>query len=206
MGRERRVIDPEYPYHVVTKGNNGGRIVYDSVDCELFCHDLDRVADKYEWEAWAWCLMPNHFHLVVRTPTGGLSEGMQHLNGNNGRRMNSRHGREGHIVRNRFFAVALESETHAVAAVAYVARNPLKAGLCRTAGAWPWSSYRATIGVEPAPPWLAVSRALGLFGHDRNDAVRGFRDIVHSGQLPSADTIDKVSRLEPPGRDARNVA
>jgi putative transposase len=200
------VIDPDYPYHVVTTGNNGGRIVHDSIDCRMFRHDLDRAAEKYDWEVWAWCLMTNHFHLVVRTPTGGLSEGMQRLNGNNGRRMNRRHGRDGHLVRNRFFAKAIESEAHLDASVSYVARNPVKAGLCRTAASWPWSSYRATIGLEPAPRWLAVARVLQIFGADRNEAMRRYRDRVHSGHLPVSDTIEEVCREEPAVTDVRSVA
>src|SRR4051812_45215386 len=75
------------------------------IDYDSFCHDLDRIATKYLWEVWAWVLMPNHFPLVAQTPPGALSAGMQQLNGNNGRRMNRRHGREGHLVKNRFFSL-----------------------------------------------------------------------------------------------------
>jgi putative transposase len=197
VGRNRRAQDKETVFHVVTRGNNGERIVQDTLDREMFRAELHRVAVKYHWEVWAWCLMSNHFHLVVRTPQLGLSEGMQELNGNHARRMNRRHRRTGHLVQNRFFGIELETEAHAFAAVAYVARNPLKAGLCATAAAWPDSSYRATVGLEPAPPWLAVADVLELFGRDRRRAVAEYRDIVHSGHLPVSDTIEEVSRLEP---------
>jgi putative transposase len=198
VGRELRVIDPDYRYHVVSKGNDSGLIVRDRFDYKMFCRELDRVATKYAWEVWAWVLMPNHFHLVLGTLPGTLSAGMQVLNGNNGRRMNRRYEREGHLVKNRFFSLMLESEAHEVAAVAYVARNPVKAGLCRTAADWPWGSFPATLGLDPAPPWLAVSRALRLFDDRMESPRRRYWEMVHSGHLPVSDTIEEVSRLEPP--------
>jgi REP element-mobilizing transposase RayT len=133
VGRDRRSEDRDVFVHVVTRGNNGGAIVRDQLDCELWRNELSRVATKYRWDVWAWCLMPNHLHLVLRAVHGGLSDGMQELNGNHARRMNRRHGRTGHLVQNRFFSVELESDSHLIAAGAYVMRNPLKAALCRRA-------------------------------------------------------------------------
>jgi REP element-mobilizing transposase RayT len=197
MGRANREQDKETLRHVVTRGNNGEWIVRDAVDKTAFRAELHRVAVKYQWEVWAWCLLSNHFHLVLRTPDLGLSEGMQELNGNHARRMNRRHGRTGHLVRNRFFSVELKSEAHVVAAVVYVARNPVKAGLSASAAAWYDSSYRATAGMEPSPPWLAVEQVLALFGKDRKAAVAAYRDFVHAGHLPVSDTIEEVSWVEP---------
>ena len=197
MGRELRVIDPHLPYHVITRGNNGGALVYDLVDIHLFVDELGRVATKHHWEVWAWCLMTTHFHIVARTPEGALSCGMQELNGNHSRRTNRRHDRSGHLVQNRFFSVAVDSDAYAVSSVVYVVRNPVKAGLCETPAAWPACSYRATAGLEPAPRWLAVDAVLALFGKDRERAVRAYCDYVHSGHLPVSDTIERLSRFEP---------
>ena len=191
------MIDPDFPYHVITRGNNGGPVVYDRHDVELFVYELGHVAVKYGWQVWAWCLMTNHFHLVARTPEGALSRGMQELNGNHSRRVNLRHRMTGHLVQNRFHSVAVDSDAYAVSSVVYVVRNPVKAGLCRSPAAWPASSYRATAGLEPVPPWLAVDTVLALFGRDRERAVRGYRDYVHSGRLPVSDTIEKLSLFEP---------
>jgi REP element-mobilizing transposase RayT len=198
MGRELRAIEPDFPYHVISRGNNSGPIVFDAVDVELFIAELGRVATKYDWEVWSWCLMTNHFHVVARTPEGALSLGMQELNGNHGRRTNHRHSRSGHLVENRFFSVAVDSDAYAVSSNIYVVRNPVKAGLCMTPADWSACSYRATVGLEPAPRWLAVDAVLGLFGKDRERAVRAYRDYVHSGQLPVSDTIEQLSRYEPP--------
>jgi len=197
MGRELRVIDPDFPYHVITKGNNAEALVYDSLDVELLLHDLGQVATKYRWEVWAWCLMTNHFHVVVKTLDGALSRGMQELNGNHSRRMNRRHGRSGHLVRNRFFSGIVDSDVYAVSSVVYVVWNPVKAGLCKTPADWPACSYRATVGLEPAPPWLAVDAVLALFGRDKETAIRRYAEYVHSGRVPVSDTIEEVSRFEP---------
>lgn len=197
MGRELREIDPDFPYHVVSKGNNGAPIVFDAVDVEFFIAELGRVATKYDWEVWAWCLMTNHFHVVARTQDSALSLGMQELNGNHSRRTNHRHERSGHLLQNRFFSVVVDSDAYAVTSVAYVVWNPVKARLCKSPADWPACSYRATVGLESAPRWLAVDAVLGLFGRDREGAIRAYRNSVHSGRFPVSDTIEAVERYEP---------
>src|SRR5216683_4671394 len=122
---------------------------------------------------------------------------MQELNGNHSRRTNHRHERSGHLVENRFFSVVVDSDAYAVSSIVYVVRNPVEAGLCETPADWPACSYRATVGLESAPRWLAVDAVLGLFGRDRERAVRAYRDNVHSGRLPVSDTIEAVARYEP---------
>jgi putative transposase len=197
MGCELRVIDPDFPYHTVAKGNNGASIVFDGIDVASFVAELGRVARKYRWEVWSWCLMTNHFHVVTRTPDTALSAGMQELNGNHSRRTNHRHGRSGHLFQNRFFSVIVDSDAYAVSSNVYVVRNPVKAGLCKTPADWPACSYRATVGLDPAPPWLAADSVLALFGRDKKGAVRAYTSYVHSGHLPVSDTIEEVSRFEP---------
>jgi REP-associated tyrosine transposase len=197
MGRDLRDIDPSFPYHTVAKGNDGAPIVFDWIDVEYLVAELGRVATKYEWEVWSWCLMTNHFHVVVRSPEGALSLGMQELNGNHSRRTNHRHGRSGHLFQNRFFSCAVDSDAYAVSSNVYVVWNPVKAGLCKTPADWPACSYRATVGLEPAPPWLAVDAVLALFGRDKETAIRRYAEYVHSGRVLVSDTIEEVSRFEP---------
>ena len=191
------MIDPDYPYHVITKGNDDRPLVYDVRDRELFVLGLDQAATRHGWKVWSWCLMTNHFHLVVKTQESSLSRGMQELNGNHSRRVNRRHGRSGHLLRNRFFSAAVDSDAYAVSSNIYVVNNPVKAGLCTTPADWPWCSYRATVGLEQPPAWLAVDAVLGLFGRDRKKAIREYTDYVHSGHVPVSDTIERVSRFEP---------
>ena len=178
MGRDERAIDPESIYHVTCRGTNGGRIVWDDYDCESFCGQLWRVAETFEWEVFAWCLMPNHHHVVLRATEDHFSDGFHQLNGNHSRRTNRRHGRTDHLFRNRPKAKELKSTAHLISAVAYVVRNPVKAKLVEHAAAWRWSSFRATADLEPAPAWLLVDEVLELFGRDVSSARRALEEYV----------------------------
>ena len=197
MGRSLRGFAPDEIYHVVAKGNNGEAIVRDDVDRHAFVWRFDRVAVDCEWEVFAWCLMRNHAHWVLRAPEGAISCGMQSLLGGHARGINLRHGRVGHLFRNRFFAKRLENDAHLVASVAYVDRNPLRHAACRgDIATWRDSSYRAHMGLEPAPSWLRVDEALGFFARDVAAARERLAGLVHSGHVPVSDTIAEVQRLE----------
>jgi REP element-mobilizing transposase RayT len=188
VGRELRIIDCDCWYHVTCRGSNRGTIAWDRHDYASLEGELARAAVRYAWQLAAWCFMPNHYHLVLRTPRGGFSEGLQVMNGTHSRRTNRRHGRTDHLFRNRPLARRISSDAHLVAAILYVIRNPVKAGLCRTAGEWPYSSYRATVGAGPAPPWLAVDEIYGFFGSTRAEAQAEFARLVHERHLPVSDT------------------
>ena len=188
MAREKRVIDPNVPYHVFCRGSNRGPIVWDDFDCRQFCTELDWVACQFEWEVLASCLMPNHHHLVLRTDTERFAQGFQQLNGNHSRRTNRRHGRSDHLFRNRPQMVQIDGPAHLVGAIAYVLRNPVEAGLVDHAAEWRWSSYRATAGLEPAPAWLRVGEVLELFSRDPAKARRLLTEQVHRGQPVVSDT------------------
>jgi putative transposase len=183
MARELRVIDPDAIYHVIPVGSNKGPIVWDGRDFESLLAEMARVAARYNWEVFAWCVMTTHYHLVLRTPEGGFSPGFQLLNGNHSRRTNRRHEREAHLFKNRPFAKHVASDAHLVAAILYALRNPVAAGICKRASDWPFSSYRATIGTAEAPLWLNVEGLHELFG-----GAEEFARLVHNGHLPGSDT------------------
>jgi putative transposase len=92
--------------------------------------------------------------------------------------------------------VQIESVAHLVGAIAYVVRNPVAAGLVEHAAAWEWSSYRATVGITPAPRWLLVEETLALLGRDSRKATAAFEQSVHSGHLPVSNTEEMLSREE----------
>ena len=132
--------------------------------------------------------MGNHFHFLVQIPHGGLSRGMQVLNTGYSVRTNKRHGRTGHLVRNRFYSELVEDETHLMEAIRYIVLNPVRAGLCQSPADWPWSSYRACAATELAHPFLAVDRVLGLFGTRPAAARAEFRAFVREGHVQVSDT------------------
>lgn len=199
MGHPLRELDPDSIYHVVSRGNNGGWIVRDAIDRGTFRLRLGHIARTHHWEVFAWCLMTNHVHVVLRAPEGKISVGMQELNGGHARCVNRRHGRTGHLFRNRFFSVEVATDAHLVCSIVYVNRNPLAAYLCETADEWRDSSYRATMGIEAAPDWLALDEILGVFGRRPASARATLADLVSSGRVPVSDTITRVQRFERAG-------
>lgn len=132
---------------------------------------LERVVSRFELSCIAYCLMPNHYHLVVETRDGALSNAMKALNGRYAIRFNKREGRDAHLFKNRFGAVLQESESQLLWTLRYIVRNPIESGLCAHPGEWPWSSYRACAGVAPAPSFLDVFGALSNFG-DESEVAR----------------------------------
>ena len=139
---------------------------------------LERVVDRHKLECLAYCLMPNHFHLVVETPDGLLSDAMKALNGRYALRFNQRYGRDAHLFKNRFGARAQRSDAQLIWTLRYVLRNPVEAGVCTEASAWAWSSYKACVGDIAPPRFLAVHRVLEYFGDTPATAVARFRELV----------------------------
>ncbi|HVS84763.1 MAG TPA: transposase [Gaiellaceae bacterium] len=199
MSRPPRLIHADAIYHVVSRGNNGNPIVFDAVDRFEFRRRLDGIAIDYETELFAWCLMTNHLHLVVRSRGDSLSRAMQELLGGHSRTVNRRHGRTGHLFQNRFFGVQVATDAHLISSVAYVNRNPVAAYLVERAEDWRDSSYRATIGLADPPHWLNVDFVLRIFGRNTTVARESLARVVHSGRVPVSDTIEAVRRFETRG-------
>jgi REP-associated tyrosine transposase len=192
MSRDLRAIDNELVYHVVCRGSNRGPIAWDRHDYESLTAEFAKAAKRHAWQVFGWCLLPNHYHVLLRTPQGGFSPGFQVVNGSHSRRTNRRHGRSDHLFRNRPRTVEVSSDAHLVAAILYVARNPVAAGLSPRAGAWAFSSYHATMGRAEAPAWLAVDEVLQLFGSTPQEARSGFARLVHNEHLPVSDTEEEM--------------
>ena len=119
---------------------------------------------------------------------------MQQLNTGYSVRTNKRYGRTGHLVRNRFYSGLVEDDVHLLEAIRYIVLNPVRAGLCQSPAAWPWSSYRACAGTELAHPFLSVDRVLGLFGTRPESARDEFCAFVREGHVPESDTGLEGSR------------
>jgi putative transposase len=137
MGRPLRVQSPGY-YHVTTRGNDGMDIYLDVADRRWFIALLKRVAGESEWTLHAWCLMTNHFHLVVENRQPNLSAGMHRLNSVYARKFNERHWRTGHLFGGRFGAKPIEGDAQLFNTAEYVFDNPVRAGLCASRQEWPW--------------------------------------------------------------------
>ena len=184
MPRSPRNAYPGGFFHVGTRGNSRCRIFLDAVDRHVFLMMFDRSERKYNWRVYAWCLMGTHYHAVVQIPDGGLSQGMSELNGSFARWSNLRHEREDHLFGKRFGTTEIVTDDQLREACRYVVLNPVRAGLCDHPVDWRWSSYRASAGLEEAPPYLALGELLSLFHVDLRTAVALYRDYIDEGLTP----------------------
>jgi putative transposase len=175
-------------YHVAARGCDGQDIFRDDVDRRELLMRLGRTSRRYNWICLGYCLMTNHFHLVVTIPDGGLSSGMQELVSGYARQTNRRYGRRDHLFKQHFFSARLKRHEHLLEASRYVVLNPVRAGLCRMPDEWRWSSYRACAGLAFAPPYLARDRLLALFGRSPKVAEARYCEFVAAGRVLVSDT------------------
>jgi putative transposase len=188
MSRPLRLDFEDAIHHVTARGNAREPVYRDEIDRALWKETLAHTVERFGWIVLAYCQMGNHFHLLLETPRPNLSRGMRQLNGLYAQRFNRRHGRVGHLFQARFHASLVERGEHLLALAAYVPLNPVRAGLCAQPVQWRWSSYRATLGLEP-PAFVAIDRLLDLFGETREEARERYRSYVEDG-------VEDQTRLE----------
>jgi len=144
----------------------------------MFLRVLEDAVERMELVCHAYCLMPNHYHLLLETPMANLSRAMRQVNGIYAQRFNRRHARAGHVFQGRFKAILVEKEAYLLELTRYVVSNPVRAGLVRRHEDWRWSSYQATAGSEPPPRFLCVEWILSQFGTDWPRAINAYRRFV----------------------------
>jgi putative transposase len=164
-------------FHVFARGNDRQLVYRDDVDRRRYLAMLAVVVRRKCWRCLAYCLMENHVHLMLETPQANLAAGMRDLHGVYAQAFNARHRRVGHVFQGRYGAVRMRSDEQLWTAAAYVARNPVEAGLCAHADEWPWSSHRAVIG-RAAPNWLDTGRLLSFFEAAGGDPRERYLELV----------------------------
>jgi putative transposase len=167
-------------YHVGARGNRGCRIYADDHECEVFLSLLGQLTKRHDWTLGTYCLMSNHYHLLLRIDQE-LSDGMRELNGGFSSYTNKRNGLEGHLFKNRFWCKLIEDEAQYLQTARYIVLNPIRSGLCRTPEGWRWSSYRACVGLEFGPDFLAADGLIGCFGNTPAEARAAYRKFVYDG-------------------------
>lgn len=195
MARQLRIEYPGALYHVTSRGNGRCSIYAADDDRESFLKILHLVVERYRWRCHAYCLMDNHYHLMIETPEGNLSKGMRHLNGVYTQSYNRRHGLVGHLFQGRFKAILVEKDSYLLQLCRYIVQNPVAAHLTKTAEEWPWSSYRATAGFIPAPDFLTVDWLLQQFAEKKVEAQAGYRNFVNQGLADDSPWLSLVGRI-----------
>ena len=160
MARPLRIEYDGALYHVTSRGNEQRPIFRNDDDRELFLTILSKVTERFHWLCHAYCLMDNHYHLVIETPDGNLSKGMRQLNGIYTQTFNRLHHRVGHLFQGRFKGILVQKESHFLEVCRYVVLNPVRAKAVKDPRAWAWSSYRATVGQSSVSRCLTVDEIL----------------------------------------------
>jgi putative transposase len=181
--RALRVLYPGAVYHVTARGNQRQAIFVDAIDRLEFLRLLQLTIERYGWICHGYCLMGNHYHLLIETPRGNLPIGMRHLNGCYSQWFNRRWQRVGHLFQGRYKAELVEKHPYLLELVRYMALNPMRTdpALCAAPEHYAWSSYRVLLGLAPGPAWLTVDWVLAQFGDDYEAARSRLKAFVEEG-------------------------
>jgi len=169
-------------YHVTARGNAQEAIYREDEDREQFLSLLEKACNRNEWYCHAYCLMSNHYHLLIETNTPSLSKGMKYLNGTYTQYINRQHKRVGHVYQGRYKAIIVQKESYLLELARYIVLNPVRARMVRAAKDWPWSSYRATAGFVKSEPCLTTDWVLSGFAKTKKIAQQRYRKFVQEGK------------------------
>ena len=181
MARTLRLEFPGAIYHVTSRGNGRRKIYRDDEDRATFLATLAWVVERFGWACHAYCMMDNHFHLLIETPEANLARGMRQLNGVYTQRYNRRHRNAGHLFQGRYKAILVERDSYLLELARYIVLNPVRAKMVGSPEKYLWSSYRSTLGMEPAPPGLTTDWVLGQFAKTKPAARKRYAAFVHNG-------------------------
>lgn len=185
-------------HHVMNRGVDRQRVFFADADRVEFGRRLANIHADFGVETLAYCLMDNHYHLLLRTPNGDLSSAMQQLGGLYTRHTNDRIGRDGPLFRGRFHSILVTTDRYLMWVTRYIHRNPLDISGITNVVDYRWSSFRAYVGLRPSAPFLNTGPVLSLFGGDRGQLVETTTDhtrsILDSGSI-SAEDLEQLASL-----------
>jgi len=181
MARPLRIEYDGAVYHVTSRGNERKPVYQDDADRRIFLDVLHKVNGRYNLLCHAYCLMTNHYHILIETPDGNLSKGMRQINSVYTQKFNTRHNRSGHLFQGRYKSILIQKESHLLEVCRYVVLNPVRAKIAETPEAWLWGSYRSTAGLEKPHPCLTTDWILGQFAKLKRTATEKYREFVQAG-------------------------
>jgi REP element-mobilizing transposase RayT len=178
----------------MNRGSGYQPVFQDDADRRSFLGLLRDVVRMWHIQIHAFCLMDNHYHLLLHTPQGNLSRSMRHLNGLYTQRYNRKYGRDGPLFRGRFKALLIEADSYLLELVRYIHLNPVHAGLARAPIDYVWSSHRAYIEEAAFHPWLTKKDVLKRLGAGGKQAIRNYRLFIEAGVPQHIQGIYKQKR------------
>jgi len=178
MARPLRISFPGAFYHITARGNEKKAVFQSRRDREKFLEYLETATERYDAAIHAYCLMDNHYHLLVETPAGNISQIMHHINGAYTTYVNVKRARSGHLFQGRYKAILVEKDEYAKELSCYIHLNPVRAKMVETPEQYEWSSYLCYVGKKKAPEWLQRLLILGYFGKRVSVAQKKYKQFV----------------------------
>lgn len=191
MTRPLRIEFPGALYHVTARGDRRKAIFFDDNDRRRWLDILGLTCARFNFVVHAYCQMGNHYHLMIETVEGNLSQGMRHLNAFYSQEFNKQHSLVGHVFQGRYKAILVQKESYLLELARYLVLNPVRAGIVDDPKEWKWSSYHFTMGQGDAPAWLDTTWLLSQFGAMRQLATVAYRQFMLAGigkESPLKDT------------------
>jgi len=178
MARQLRIEYPDAYYHVTARGNERKDVFKSEKDREKFLSYLESAVTRYGAIIHVWCLMSNHYHLLVETPSGNLSQIMQHINGAYTNYFNTKRKRSGHLFQGRYKGILVEADEYALELSRYIHLNPVRIGIVNEPGGYKWSSFQEYAGKRKIPDWLKTAFILGYFDKSEQAAQKKYSLFV----------------------------
>ncbi len=192
MARPLRLEFPGALYHLTARGNARQEIYLSDADRRGFLSLFGAVCERFGWRCHGYCMMSNHYHLIVETAEANLSRGMRQLNGVYTQAFNRAHGRVGHLFQGRYKAILVDRDAYLLELARYVALNPVRAGLVARAEDWPWSGHRALAGLAATPDWLETDWLGAQLAGQGEDPRAAWRRFVAEGEPAAGGGVRRI--------------
>ncbi len=193
MARPLRIQYPNAFYHITSRGNERRAIFGSEGDYERLLGYFESATERYGARIHCFCLMPNHYHLLLETPRANLQRILHHLNTSYTSYFNAKAERVGHLFQGRYRAILVEKDAYALELSRYIHLNPVRARLVKEPSQYPWSSYVAYVVGEKKWEWLEREFILGQLSSNQREAQRRYQGFVREGMLqPLEDPLKKV--------------
>lgn len=194
MARPLRIQYPGALYHITARGNRKADIFLDDRDRTIFLEKLGTTIQNHNWICHAYCLMRNHYHLLIETIESNLSDGMRDLNKDYSQAFNRVHNTVGHLLQGRFKSFIIEKESYLLEVARYSVLNEVRAGLIDHPADSPWNSFAATAGLAHTPSFLTTDWILGHFSPYKRQAQESYVKFVLGGTGETSPFKDVVHR------------
>ena len=189
MSRPLRIEFPDAWYHVMNRGRRTEKIFIDLTDYQVFVELLKETAETWNVKVAAYCLISNHYHILLKTPEANISRSMRHLNGVYTQRFNRRHRVDGPLFRGRYKSIVVGADPYLLKLVRYIHKNPVKAGLVEKPGQYAWSSHKGYLSVAGKWDWLHKDFILSLLSPKKQDWLKRYKAFM---SLEDAQGVDRI--------------